>query len=241
MTDNLVERLQVAHDDPMWADHVEMPKRFIAEILAALRAATALGAGEPVAWRYRHSEQENWYYGPDAKGWWECQPLYAAPPAPAVTEGMVDHMVSRFLQWKLPEAFCPDGGISFKADYNENTPWPMRHEPVGTNLFDFGQASDMVRHMLEGLPVAALSAPPAPGVDAGTAKRWPRKGDRMRFLNQNGYDHDRIDALKVMKEGDVLTVKSIDVGEWHHTIEFEEVGGRHNGVMFVLLPKDESK
>jgi hypothetical protein len=29
---------------------------------------------------------------------------------------------------------------------------PMRHEPVGTNLFDAIQAEAMVRHMLEGLP-----------------------------------------------------------------------------------------
>jgi hypothetical protein len=29
---------------------------------------------------------------------------------------------------------------------------PMKHEPVGTNLFDAMQATEMVRHMVDGLP-----------------------------------------------------------------------------------------
>lgn len=70
------------------------------------------------------------------------------------TEGQISHMVSRFLCWRLPEDFYPDCGISFKAEFNENTPWPMRHEPVGTNLFSADQAKAMVRHMLEGLPAS---------------------------------------------------------------------------------------
>lgn len=146
---------------------------------------------------------------------------FASPPAPAVTEGV------RTGPWKMSINYGPDG--------EEN--WANVSDQNGSLVGNLRTHHAMA--IVEAF--AALSAPPAPGVDAGTAKRWPRKGDRMRFLNQNGYDHDRIDALKVMKEGDVLTVKSIDVGEWHHTIEFEEVGGRHNGVMFVLLPKGESK
>ena len=69
-----------------------------------------------------------------------------------MTEGQIKHMAERFLQWRLPADFSPDAGISFKADYNENTPWPGKHEPVGTNLFNFNQAQEMVRHMVEGLP-----------------------------------------------------------------------------------------
>lgn len=67
-------------------------------------------------------------------------------------EAQIKHMVDRFLSWRLPENFSPDAGISFKAEFNENTPWPMKHEPVGTNLFDATQARAMVLHMLEGLP-----------------------------------------------------------------------------------------
>lgn len=63
-------------------------------------------------------------------------------------EELVRQMVDRFLTWRLPEDFCPDAGISYKAEYNEDTPHPMRHEPVGTNLFDAMQAEQMVRHML---------------------------------------------------------------------------------------------
>ncbi len=64
------------------------------------------------------------------------------------TEDLVKEMVNRFLCWELPKDFAPDAGISFKAEYNENTPYPMRHEPIGTNLFDAEQAEQMVRHIL---------------------------------------------------------------------------------------------
>lgn len=69
-----------------------------------------------------------------------------------MTEDQIKHMVERFLSWRLPENFNPDNGISFKKTFNENTSHPMKHEPTGTNLFDFAQASEMVRHMVEGLP-----------------------------------------------------------------------------------------
>lgn len=69
-----------------------------------------------------------------------------------MTEAQIKHMVSRFLGWRLPENFQPDGGISFKAAFNEHTAHPMKHEPVGTNLLDATQAEAMVRHMVEGLP-----------------------------------------------------------------------------------------
>lgn len=73
----------------------------------------------------------------------------------------IKHMVDRFLSWKLPTDFNPDAGIIFKAEYNESTPWPAKHEPVGTNLFTATQADAMVRHMLEGLP---SPAPQGPGI-----------------------------------------------------------------------------
>lgn len=69
-----------------------------------------------------------------------------------MTPEQIDHMVTRFLAWKLPEDFNPDGGVSFKRDFNENTAFPMKHEPSGTNLLDFSQAREMVLQMLDGLP-----------------------------------------------------------------------------------------
>lgn len=67
-----------------------------------------------------------------------------------MTDDQIKRMVNRFLQWRLPENFAPDGGISFKPTFNELTAHPMRHEPVGTNLFNAVQAEAMVRHMLGG-------------------------------------------------------------------------------------------
>lgn len=64
-----------------------------------------------------------------------------------------EHMVQRFLRWRLPENFSPDNGISFKPTFNDHMEGgPMQHNPVGTNLFDYEQAKAMVLHMLEGLP-----------------------------------------------------------------------------------------
>jgi hypothetical protein len=57
---------------------------------------------------------------------------------------VVEEMVSRFLSWKLPADFNPDGGISF-----ERYAMPGRlREPVGTNLLTASQAEAMVRHLL---------------------------------------------------------------------------------------------
>jgi hypothetical protein len=55
-------------------------------------------------------------------------------------------MTERFLTWKLPEHFNPDCGISFDQKYRSE------HGPIGTNLFSFVEAEEMVRHMVEGLP-----------------------------------------------------------------------------------------
>ena len=72
-----------------------------------------------------------------------------------MTDEQIKHMVNRFLGWRLPENFSPDAGISFKAQFNEHTPHPMKHQPSGTNLFDAQQAEAMVRYMAEGLPEKA--------------------------------------------------------------------------------------
>lgn len=72
-----------------------------------------------------------------------------------MTDDQIKYMVERFLQWRLPENFSPDCGISFQADYNNLTAHPARHEPRGTNLFDFTQAREMVRFMVDGMDAAA--------------------------------------------------------------------------------------
>lgn len=69
-----------------------------------------------------------------------------------MNDEQIKHMVDRFLGWKLPEDFNPDGGISFKKEFNEHTDHPMKNEPLGTNLLDAIQAEAMVRYMVDGSP-----------------------------------------------------------------------------------------
>ncbi len=87
--------------------------------------------------------------------------LYTAPQQ-AIPAIDVNKMVDRFLNWKLPSNFSPDAGISFKRDFNENTPLPMKHEPLGTNLFHAGQAKEMFEYVLAGAHVELSAAPSAP-------------------------------------------------------------------------------
>lgn len=68
-----------------------------------------------------------------------------------MTEAQIKHMVDRFLQWRFPDSFSPDGGVSFSPSFKEE-PMRSRHWPVGTNVLDANQAEAMIRHMLEGLP-----------------------------------------------------------------------------------------
>lgn len=66
----------------------------------------------------------------------------------------IDHMVQRFLAWRLPESFNPDAGISFEPKFNVGTPYETKHQPTGTNLLGYEEAKAMVLHMAEGMPVA---------------------------------------------------------------------------------------
>lgn len=70
---------------------------------------------------------------------------------PALTDAQIKHMRDRFLGWKLPDDFNPDGGISFEPMMNIHTAHPSRREPSGTNLFHAEQAEKMIRYMIEGL------------------------------------------------------------------------------------------
>jgi len=70
-----------------------------------------------------------------------------------VTDEQIKYMTNRFLGWRLPENFNPDDGISFKPYFNEHTGHPMKSEPTGTNLFDFTQAREMVRYLVDGMPM----------------------------------------------------------------------------------------
>jgi len=81
-------------------------------------------------------------------------------PGPMPSGATIDEMVNRFLNWKLPDDFSPDGGISFQKISNAGTPHEHRYAPVGTNLLTATQAKAMIEYMLAGTTVPAPLGPP---------------------------------------------------------------------------------
>jgi hypothetical protein len=80
-------------------------------------------------------------------------------------EVVTNEMVNRFLGWKLPPDFSPDGGITFKRVYNETSPFgPRIAEPTGTNLFTADQARAMLEYVIGATPAA-------PSQGAGTGEK----------------------------------------------------------------------
>jgi hypothetical protein len=80
-------------------------------------------------------------------------------------EVVTNEMMNRFLGWKLPADFSPDGGITFKRIYNETSPFgPRIAEPTGTNLFTADQARAMLEYVIGATPAA-------PSQGAGTGEK----------------------------------------------------------------------
>lgn len=80
------------------------------------------------------------------------------------TDDQIKDITERFLRWRLPDDFSPDGGIQFtrvyNAEYNaKHGRPPSKHEPTGTNLFSYTQAEAMIRHILAS-PVEPLELDP---------------------------------------------------------------------------------
>lgn len=62
---------------------------------------------------------------------------------------------------------------------------------------------------------------------------YSKPGTKVVFTGEGGYDADREFAAIYMEIGDVLTVKSIDVGNWASLVEFEEIlNVKFNTAMF---------
>lgn len=99
-------------------------------------------------------------------------------PAPQTSiDEIAKLMVDRFLGWKLPEDFQPDAGISFKPNYNEDTQYENKHQPVGTNLFTATQATEMVKYMLEPAKSAIYNLLESKAVDVQQSKRTSSGND----------------------------------------------------------------
>lgn len=75
-----------------------------------------------------------------------------------LSDQQIDYMVGRFLAWKLPKDFQPDAGISYEPPAYLAALPGANIGPTGTNLLTYAQAREMVRHMLEGMPVEATDA-----------------------------------------------------------------------------------
>ena len=69
------------------------------------------------------------------------------------------------------------------------------------------------------------------------ADGWAHKGDKVRFLNRNGYDHQLNEARALFKPGAILTVESVNVSSWTSYYQFRDVKGRFNTVMFEPVPE----
>jgi hypothetical protein len=92
-----------------------------------------------------------------------------APSVPAVTE----EMVNRFLGWRLPEDFYPDGGVSFAREVNGG-PRPRDWWPTGTNLLTAEQARAMLAHV-----IAAAPNPAARADELAKLRQWRVVADDM--------------------------------------------------------------
>lgn len=64
---------------------------------------------------------------------------------------VTDEMVTRFLGWRLPDDFYPDGGVTFDRTVNGG-PRPKEWWPVGTNLLTADQAKAMLEYVLADEP-----------------------------------------------------------------------------------------
>lgn len=73
-----------------------------------------------------------------------------------MTEDQIAHMRDRFLSWKFPKNFRPDGGIIYRRP---NCDPSIDATPAGSNLLGVTQAERMIRHLVEGLPAAEKMEP----------------------------------------------------------------------------------
>lgn len=66
---------------------------------------------------------------------------------------------------------------------------------------------------------------------------YAEAGDKVVYLGENGQDYqrERVESQGI-RAGDVLTVVYCDVDSWSTAVEFEEIKGCHNSVMFEDAP-----
>ena len=75
--------------------------------------------------------------------------LASRAAAAPLSDAQIKHMVDRFLQWKVPADFSPDGGVKFEPNRAAGGGF---HRPVGTNLLTATQAEAMIRQLVADVP-----------------------------------------------------------------------------------------
>jgi hypothetical protein len=141
----------------------------------------------------------------------------------ALTDAQIKHMVDRFLCWRLPKPWHPDNGISYRRPNFLHA--PADHDwPVGTNLFDAGQAEAMVRNMLEGMPVA-----PSAQTDGEPFIIWinDKPYDVRDWYKQNG--HDKLPPSVTMSAIDMAcaTERPMDCRTWYREVSPDHVNDEY--------------
>lgn len=104
-----------------------------------------------------------------------------------MNEAQIKHMVDRFLGYRLPDNFNPDGGVSYEKFGNKGTPHQYRHQTSGTNLLDATQADAMVRHMIEGMPAADTSTRPVDQIFDAKSERRDADGNIIPWAEEHDY------------------------------------------------------
>jgi len=61
------------------------------------------------------------------------------------------------------------------------------------------------------------------------------RGDKVVFLNKNGYDSEREHAARVFEEGQILTVDTVRIGMSKSYYKFKNLQYEYNTVMFEKL------
>jgi len=147
-----------------------------------------------------------------------------------MNDDQIKHMVDKFLAYRFPEDIQPDGGLSIRRVFNEGTPHEFKATPSGTNLLDAAQATDMVRHMVEGLPamspqedgleeLRALSAEAAPGM--WKAEQWGDGSSHADSLNVVAPDSEVVLATDIFKGDAAFIIGCIN----YVRAELERTGG----------------
>lgn len=102
---------------------------------------------------------------------------------------LANRMAQRFLAWKLPESFNPDGGIIYDRNLGSG--------PVGTNLFTAVEATQMVLAMLEGESFPSKAKPNPDDVS-------PLAGDVLMHLPYDiaggGTERQMVDRYNLLLE-----------------------------------------